>query len=87
MRLNSANNFVRLHLYVEEEAGQWFGCDHASPFMLYTHLVKTDALAAVTHVNGTARIQTVSSASNRRFVRVALHSRHAPDTGFCATPL
>ena len=50
---------------LEEEAARWFGCDHASPFMLYTHRVRTDALAAVTHVNGTARIQTVSSVSNR----------------------
>ena len=33
--------------------------------MLYTQLVSTDALAAVTHVNGTARIQTVSSLTNR----------------------
>ena len=33
--------------------------------MLYTHRVRTDALAAVTHVNGTARIQTVSAESNR----------------------
>jgi predicted NodU family carbamoyl transferase len=36
-----------------------------SPFMLYTHRVRTDVLAAVTHVNGTARIQTVSSLANR----------------------
>lgn len=50
---------------LEEEAARWFGCDQASPFMLYTHRVGTDALAAVTHVNGTARIQTVSSLSNR----------------------
>jgi predicted NodU family carbamoyl transferase len=50
---------------LEEEAARWFGCDHASPFMLFTHRVKTNALAAVTHVNGTARIQTVSSATNR----------------------
>src|SRR2546425_7401207 len=50
---------------LEEEAARWFGCDHASPFMLYTHRVRTDALAAVTHVNGTARIQTVSPLSNR----------------------
>ena len=32
--------------------------------MLYTQPVSTDALAAVTHVNGTARIQTVSSVTN-----------------------
>ena len=50
---------------LEEDAARWFGCDHASPFMLYTHPVRTDALAAVTHVNGTARIQTVSSVANR----------------------
>ena len=50
---------------LEEDAVQWFGCDHSSPFMLYTYRAKTDALAAVTHVNGTARIQTVSPESNR----------------------
>lgn len=33
--------------------------------MLYTHKVTTNALAAVTHVNGTTRIQTVTPASNR----------------------
>ena len=50
---------------LEEEAARWFGCDSASPHMLYTYGARTDALAAVTHVNGTARIQTVSSATNR----------------------
>ena len=49
-----------------EEAAKWFGCDHASPFMLFTYRVRTDTLAAVTHVNGTARIQTVSSVTNRK---------------------
>ncbi|MEY9107813.1 putative NodU family carbamoyl transferase [Bradyrhizobium yuanmingense] len=51
---------------LEEEATKWFGCDHASPYMLYTHQVRTNALAAVTHVNGTARIQTVSATTNRK---------------------
>jgi predicted NodU family carbamoyl transferase len=50
---------------LEGEAARWFGCDHPSPFMLYTHRARTDGLAAVTHVNGTARIQTVSSENNR----------------------
>lgn len=49
---------------LEEDAVKWFGCNHPSPFMLYTQLVSTDALAAVTHVNRTARIQTVSSVTN-----------------------
>jgi len=51
---------------LEEDAARWFGCDHASLYMLYTYRVRTDALAAVTHVNGTARIQTVSVATNRK---------------------
>ncbi|MGH7792064.1 MAG: carbamoyltransferase C-terminal domain-containing protein, partial [Thermodesulfobacteriota bacterium] len=49
---------------LEEDAARWFSCDRPSPFMLYTQPVSTDALAAVTHVNGTARIQTVSSMTN-----------------------
>ena len=51
---------------LEEDAAKWFGCDHASPFMLFTYRVRTDSLAAVTHVNRTARIQTVSSITNRK---------------------
>lgn len=49
---------------LEQDAATWFGCEQASPFMLYTYQARTDALAAVTHVNGTARIQTVSPESN-----------------------
>jgi len=51
---------------LEKDAARWFSCDWASPFMLYTQRATTDALAAVTHVNGTARIQTVSAATNQR---------------------
>ncbi len=50
---------------LEDDAGRWFGCNRPSPFMLYTHRASTDALAAVTHVNQTARIQTVSALTNR----------------------
>jgi predicted NodU family carbamoyl transferase len=51
---------------LEEDAVRWFDCDHTSPYMLYTHRVRTDVLAAVTHVNATARIQTVSVTTNRK---------------------
>lgn len=51
---------------LQEDASQWFGCEHESPHMLYTYSARTDKLAAVTHVNGTARIQTVSPESNLR---------------------
>jgi hydroxymethyl cephem carbamoyltransferase len=57
---------------LEEDALQWFGCDHSSPHMLYTYSVRTDALAAVTHVNKTARIQTVSSVTNRRLYNLLI---------------
>ncbi|MDD2502987.1 MAG: carbamoyltransferase C-terminal domain-containing protein, partial [Clostridia bacterium] len=55
---------------LEEDAERWFGSNQPSPFMLYTQLVSTDALAAVTHINGTARIQTVSSASNNHLYKL-----------------
>lgn len=51
---------------LESDAEQWFGCNHASPYMLYTQRTKTDSLAAVTHVNGTARLQTVTHDNNRQ---------------------
>lgn len=51
---------------LRDDAEKWFGCDHESSYMLFTYRSTTNALAAVTHVNGTARIQTVTSATNRR---------------------
>ena len=50
---------------LRDDAKKHFGCDQDSPHMLYTYRSKTGDLQAVTHVNGTARIQTVTSASNR----------------------
>jgi predicted NodU family carbamoyl transferase len=57
---------------LEEDADRWFDCKQPSPFMLYTQLVCTDALAAVTHVNRTARIQTVSSLTNNHLYELLL---------------
>jgi predicted NodU family carbamoyl transferase len=73
---------------LEEDAAKWFGCDAPSPFMLYTQRTNTDVLAAVTHVNGTARIQTVSATSNDQMYR--LLSAFKARTGFgvlCNTSL
>jgi len=50
---------------LQVDAEKWFGCNQESPYMLFTHRSATDALAAVTHVNGTARIQTVTSGTNK----------------------
>jgi predicted NodU family carbamoyl transferase len=57
---------------LEEDAEKWFGCNQPSPFMLYTQHVSTAALAAVTHVNGTARIQTVSSVTNNHLYKLLI---------------
>lgn len=45
--------------------------------MLYAQIVSSDRLAAVTHVNRTARIQTVSPTSNRNLhdLLVAFNAR------------
>lgn len=51
---------------LQDDAERWFGCAHESPHMLFTHRATTNALAAVTHVNGTARIQTVTSKTNKK---------------------
>lgn len=73
---------------LRDDAVKWFGCDHDSPHMLYTYRATTEALRAVTHVNGTARLQTVSPDTNRELydLLVAFKAR----TGFgvlCNTSL
>jgi predicted NodU family carbamoyl transferase len=47
------------------DAKDVFGCNRDSPHMLYTFRANTNALPAVTHVNGTARIQTVTPDTNK----------------------
>jgi carbamoyltransferase len=55
---------------IEEHAGEWFeGAEH-SPFMLFVYEVKEDKkdkIPAVTHVDGTARIQTVNRQQHERY--------------------
>ncbi len=55
---------------LEERAGEWFEQASASPFMLMTCHVRRDKQAlvpAITHVDGTARQQTVSRTTNPRY--------------------
>ena len=47
-----------------EDLGQAFDTDFEDPYMLYFRRVRTPDLAAVTHVDGTARVQTVSRQGN-----------------------
>jgi predicted NodU family carbamoyl transferase len=73
---------------LRDDAEKWFGCDHESPYMLFTHRTTTDALAAVTHVNGTARIQTVTSATNRSLYELLVAFKERTGYGvLCNTSL
>lgn len=56
---------------LEERAAEHFRLDHPAPFMLETAQVCSPlALPAVTHVDGSARVQTVSQATSPRFWRL-----------------
>lgn len=50
---------------LEEDVAQLFEGPAVSHHMLYFHRVLGNRLSAVTHVDGTARVQTVSTLSNR----------------------
>ena len=53
-----------------EHADTWFEIDRASPYMLFAPQVsaqRRDQLAAVTHVDGSARVQTVDQAVHPAF--------------------
>jgi carbamoyltransferase len=55
-------------IVLEEKASEYFVCDRPSPYMLFNFEVrpdKRDKIPAVTHIDGTARIQTVNSEQNR----------------------
>ncbi len=56
---------------LEPHAGEHFALDHASPFMLETCRVTSQLeLPAITHVDGSARVQTVDGATNPRFAEL-----------------
>ncbi|MVT08503.1 carbamoyltransferase family protein [Chitinophaga tropicalis] len=55
---------------LEEVAAEWFEGAHFSPFMLFVYDVKPDKkdkIPAVTHVDGTARIQTINHEQHSRY--------------------
>ncbi|NIQ80934.1 MAG: hypothetical protein GTN93_23135 [Anaerolineae bacterium] len=55
---------------LEEEVANWIDIDHPQPYMLEAPLVKEKrrgVIPAVTHVDGTARVQTVNEQQNARF--------------------
>ena len=56
---------------LEEEAHKWFSPGDPSPFMLYTQKVlKPELVPAITHVDGTARIQTISKEMDKDYYKL-----------------
>lgn len=54
-----------------EKMPDYFDLDRPSPFMLFVAPVKQpDKIPAVTHIDGTARVQTVTKETNPRFYRL-----------------
>ena len=53
-------------IVAEDFAPKVFDPGRPSPFMLYFDTLKTDALPAITHVDNSARIQTVAPHQNRK---------------------
>lgn len=53
---------------LESEAAEHFDLDHSSPFMLETcQVISPIDLSAITHIDGSARVQTVTPETNPRF--------------------
>ncbi|HYO78892.1 MAG TPA: carbamoyltransferase C-terminal domain-containing protein [Thermoanaerobaculia bacterium] len=55
---------------IREAVGEWFETDYDVPFMLQVYQIREDKRAqipAVTHVNGSGRLQSVSEAQNARY--------------------
>jgi carbamoyltransferase len=67
---------------LEERTGEWFTIAYPDPFMLKVYPIRPERrpqVPAVTHVDGTGRLQTVSERSNPRYWR--LIAAFARETG------
>lgn len=51
---------------LEEDVSKYFEWKSSSPYMLYFQKLKTDKLKAITHVDNTARVQTVNILQNEQ---------------------
>lgn len=52
---------------LEEYANEYFDLRESSPYMLLTAQVKSNDIPAVTHVDGSARIQTINKKQNAKY--------------------
>jgi predicted NodU family carbamoyl transferase len=72
----------------EEDAQSWFDGPLPSPYMLFFHRVRDSRLAAVTHHDGTARVQTLRREENIRLYDVLVAFKAATGAAvLCNTSL
>lgn len=58
---------------IRERVGEWFETDYDVPFMLQVYQIREEKrgqIPAVTHVNGSGRLQSVTAAQNPRYYRL-----------------
>ncbi len=58
---------------LEEKSGAWFETDYPSPYMILVYDVRPERrhqVPAITHVDGTGRVQTVSRQHNPKYYRL-----------------
>ena len=58
---------------IREAVGEWFETDYDVPFMLQVYQIREEkrpVIPAVTHVNGSGRLQSVTEAQNPRYYRL-----------------
>ena len=73
---------------LEEDLGRHFEPDWPSPYMLYFQRVKSRELGAITHVDGSARGQSVSDAENPEICKLLREFRRQSGVGvLCNTSL
>ncbi|MGH9212993.1 MAG: carbamoyltransferase C-terminal domain-containing protein [Acidimicrobiales bacterium] len=74
---------------LEEDLGRWFDSDHPDPYMLYFRRVRhRERIPAVTHVDGSARAQSVTASSHPRLHELLVAHRAGTGVGvLCNTSL
>lgn len=58
---------------LEDKTGQWFNSNYPSPYMILVYDVlpeKRDVIPAITHVDGTGRVQSVSKKHNPKYYKL-----------------
>jgi len=73
---------------LEEDASRLFGVRGSSPYMLYFYKSRVKELEAVTHADGSARVQTVNSQQNSELYKLLTAFKHRTGLGvLCNTSL